>query len=295
MGSNGPSRYNDGDTALRGAGFMQRDQLDALAERIGERDLPAGDARMYLDRIQRSALIEEEGPPGPPCFGSRIMMEPAVRNFQLPRGTKTYNGSTKPQDWLNDYVTAVNVAGGNRRWAVRYVPQMLEGPARIWLNNLPPKSIQCWLDFEDAFNSNFTSTYKRPNRPQQLSACKQRENETDREYLTRWSTMRNSCEGVVESQAIGWFAEGCRHGSMLWQRLKREMPATLAETIRIADSYALGDPTQPAEQYSMPRYGGNDGSGVSRRNDRQDFRNKRKEEYPDRGYGSNHVAAVDQQ
>ena len=112
-----------------------------------------------------------------------------------------------------------------------------------------PKSIQCWLDFEDAFNSNFTSTYKRPNRPQQLSACKQRENETDREYLTRWSTMRNSCEGVVESQAIGWFAEGCRHGSMLWQRLKREMPATLAETIRIADSYALGDPTQPAEQY----------------------------------------------
>src|SRR3954469_2690247 len=32
---------------------------------------------------------------------------------------------------------------------------------------------------------------------------------------------------------------------VLWQRLQRDMPTTLAETIRIADSYALGDPTQP--------------------------------------------------
>ena len=168
------------------------------------------------------------------------MREPPVPNFQLARGTKTYDGSTKPEDWLTNYVTAVHIAGGNHRWAVRYIPQMLEGPARIWLNNLLEKSIDCWLDFSEAFVSNFTSTYKRPNRPQQLSMCKQRDDETDREYLTRWSTMRNSCEGAIESQAITWFAQGCRHGTMLWQR---EMPTTLAETIKIADMYALGDPT----------------------------------------------------
>ena len=107
------------------------------------------------------------------------MREPPVRNFQLNRGAKTYDGSKKPEDWLTDYVTAVSIAGGNRRWAVRYVPQMLEGPARIWLNNLRTGSIDCWLDFEEAFISNFTSTYKRPNRPQQLAICRQRGNETD--------------------------------------------------------------------------------------------------------------------
>jgi hypothetical protein len=32
---------------------------------------------------------------------------------------------------------------------------------------------------------------------------------------------------------------------MLWQKLQREMPAILAKTIKIADSYALGDPMQP--------------------------------------------------
>jgi hypothetical protein len=50
---------------------------------------------------------------------------------------------------LEDYSTAVNITGGNLRWAVRYVPQMLEGPARIWLNNLPAGSINGWMDFEE--------------------------------------------------------------------------------------------------------------------------------------------------
>ena len=95
-----------------------------------------------------------------------------ISNFQLPRGKKTYDGSTKPEDWLTDYVTVVHIAGGSRRWAVRYVPQMLEGPARIWLNNLEENSIEYWLDFSEAFVSNFSSTYKRPNRPQQLSVCR---------------------------------------------------------------------------------------------------------------------------
>ena len=37
---------------------------------------------------------------------------------------------------------------------------------------------------------------------------------------------------------------------MLWQKLQREMPITMAETIRIADMYALGDPLQPTIQTS---------------------------------------------
>ena len=153
------------------------------------------------------------------------------------------------------------------------------------------------MDFELEFNSNFSSTYQRPNRPQQQSMCRQGDNENDRDYLTRWSTLRNSCEGVIESQAIAWFAQGCKHGSMLWQRLQREMPLTLAETIRIADSYALGDPSQPLVNSvdTGKRYPGNQVAGSSRRNDRQDFGGKRRDDQPDPRYGSHQVAAVEQE
>ena len=80
---------------------------------------------------------------------------------------------------------------------------------------------------------------------------------------------------------------------MLWQRQQREMSTTLAETIRIADSYALGDPLQPVLNLDEPskKYLGNHGP---RRGERPDYGNKRREDQPDYRYGSNQVAAVTQ-
>ena len=95
----------------------------------------------------------------------------------LPRDTPKYNGAVKPEDWLSDYLTAVRIAGGNRRVAVRYAPLMLQGTARTWLNSLPKDSVNCWEDFTSAFTHNFTSTYDRPNLPRQLALCVQGKDE----------------------------------------------------------------------------------------------------------------------
>ncbi|KAK1600778.1 hypothetical protein QYE76_017989 [Lolium multiflorum] len=117
-----PERYEEVDSGAERVVVYR----NPLGGRLGERCLPDRDARHRLDRVYLSEIIEAEGPPGPKCFGPRIMKEgPPVRNFQLPRDTKTYDGTTKPEDWLADYVTAVYVAGGggtvagggNRRWA----------------------------------------------------------------------------------------------------------------------------------------------------------------------------------
>jgi hypothetical protein len=109
--------------------------------------------------------------------------------------------------------------------------------------------------------------------------------------------MRNSCEGVVETQVVMWFAQGCRHGTMLWQRLQRNMPATLAKTIKIADSYALGDPMQPtlalAGQGQNQR--NNSGAGGSGQFYGPDNRNKRRDDRPDYRFGLSQVAAIEQE
>ena len=71
----------------------------------------------------------------------RIRDEPFPKGFSLPRDTPKYNGSVKPEDWLIDYSMAVSIANDNRRAAVKYVPLMLQGTARTWLNSLKPHSI----------------------------------------------------------------------------------------------------------------------------------------------------------
>jgi hypothetical protein len=75
------------------------------------------------------------------------------------------------------------------------------------------------------------------------------------------------------------------------------MPATLSETIRIADSYALGDPTQPTLSSSGQGQSqrNNNGAGALGQFYRPDNRNKRRDDRPDYRYGSSQVAAVEEE
>jgi hypothetical protein len=99
--------------------------------RIGERvDPPKDDARHRLNQLVDSKFDEEESSAGPVCFGPRIRNEPFLAKFALPHDMPKYTGAVKPEDWLSDYVTAVDIAGGNKRTAVRYAPLMLIGSAQ---------------------------------------------------------------------------------------------------------------------------------------------------------------------
>jgi hypothetical protein len=116
--------------------------------RIGECvDPPKDDARHRLNQLADSKFDEEESSAGPVCFGPRIRNEPFPAKFALPCDMPEYTGVVKPEDWLSDYVTAVDIAGGNKRTAVRYAPLMLTGSARTWLNSLPALQINSWHDF----------------------------------------------------------------------------------------------------------------------------------------------------
>src|SRR3954466_7045158 len=219
-----------------------------LGGRLGRREgVGENDARLRIDRLHRSLVLEEEDELGPPCFGPRIRDEPFPKGFTLPRDTPKYTGSVKPEDWLVDYSTAVDIASGNKRVAVKYVPLMLQGTARTWLNSLKPRSINSWVDFTEAFVRNFTSTPQRPPKPRQLSLCVQGPDESTRDYLTRWAELRNSCEGVHEVQAIEYFTAGCREGTLLKHKLLCDEPETLDELLIIADKYATADSSMKTE------------------------------------------------
>ena len=114
-----------------------------MSNRLGARQIGENDARHRIEQLEKDTQTEEEGPAGPGCFGHRIRAEQFPKGFTLPRDTPKYNGTVKPEDWLTDYMTAVGIAGGSRRVAVRYAPLMLQGSARSWVNSLPKNSINC--------------------------------------------------------------------------------------------------------------------------------------------------------
>jgi hypothetical protein len=97
---------------------------------------------------------------GPMCFGQRIRDEPTPHGFKIEKNIHQYNGVDMPLTWLQDYFNAVQFAGGSPNVDVRYLPLMLSGTARYWINDLMENSIQTWFDMQTAFTENFEGTYK---------------------------------------------------------------------------------------------------------------------------------------
>ena len=86
---------------------------------------------------------------------------------QFPEGFKpvnieSYDGTTDPAVWIEDFLLHIHMAHGDDLHAIKYLPLKLKGPARHWLNSLPAESISCWEDLEAAFFDNFQGTYVRP-------------------------------------------------------------------------------------------------------------------------------------
>ncbi|KAM0925026.1 hypothetical protein ACQ4PT_004461 [Festuca glaucescens] len=131
--------------------------------------------------------------------------------------------------------------------------------------------------------------------------CRQGPAESDRDYLTRWCEMRNSCEGVHEIQAISFFIAGCRANTMMCHKLRRSEPKTMAAPMAIANKYALAEEAGQTSAGEPPAVTWHDrvepakskpAEGSSHGNHRDNYRGKRNSDQPDRRYGTAHVAAV---
>jgi hypothetical protein len=88
---------------------------------------------------------------GPKCFGQRIRDEPIPHGFKIEKNICQYNGVDRPLTWLQDYFNTVQFAGGSPNVVVRYLPLMLSGTARQWINVLVENSIQTWFDMQTTF------------------------------------------------------------------------------------------------------------------------------------------------
>jgi hypothetical protein len=76
-----------------------------------------------------------------------------------PHLPEKYDGSTNPSEFLQVYITAITAAGGNDVIMASYFHVALTGPARTWLMNLTPGSIQSWGELCVQFTANFASAY----------------------------------------------------------------------------------------------------------------------------------------
>ncbi|KAK1644128.1 hypothetical protein QYE76_061933 [Lolium multiflorum] len=160
-----------------------------------------------------------------------------------------------------------------------------KGLARAWLRGLPKGSIKSWDDLVDAFVANFQATYKRPVGIEELRNCQQKQKESMRSYIGRFTKLLNAAEDVSVDRAIDAFSDGVRRESYI-EELGRKKPKTITKLMEIANSWADGE-----DNVQRPRQRSDDEDDDQPKHDsgsRRD-RNKRRK---NRNYDDNNLVAA---
>jgi hypothetical protein len=143
-----------------------------------------------------------------------------------PINIESYDGTTDPVVWIEDFLLHIHMARGDNLHAIKYLPLKLKGPARYWLNSLPENSIGSWEDLEDAFRDNFQETYVRPPDADDLSHIVQQPGESARELWTRFLVKKNQIVDCPDAEALAAFKHSVRD-EWLARHLGQEGPKSM--------------------------------------------------------------------
>ncbi|KAK1616587.1 hypothetical protein QYE76_022104 [Lolium multiflorum] len=178
---------------------------------------------------------------GADCLSYKIRETMPPKKFKpTPTDAAKYDGQQEPRSWIDDYLQTVILHKGNQIAAMQCLQLYLKDSARAWLRGLPKGSIKSWDDLVDAFVANFQATYKRPVGIEELRNCQQKQKESMRSYIGRFTKLLNAAEDVSVDRAIDAFSDGVRRESYI-EELGRKKPKTITKLMEIANSWADGE------------------------------------------------------
>ena len=112
----------------------------------------------------------------------------------------------------------------------------LTGPGFEWFKNLRPGSVQSFKDLKDMFLARFATSMVQKKTKMYSWLIRQENNESLRQYLTRFTAESNKVDRFDDSDAITAIIEGLRIGDFLKSVVDR-VPYTMAELMNRAKTF----------------------------------------------------------
>jgi hypothetical protein len=148
-----------------------------------------------------------------------------------------YDGTSNPSEFLQVYVTAITLAGGNTDVMATYFHVALSRPARTWLMNLALGSIFTWEELCARFVANFASAYQQHGVEAHLHAVRQEPRETLRTFISCFTKVQGTIPRISNASIITAFRQGVRDKKML-EKLATHDVETIPTLFALADKCA---------------------------------------------------------
>ena len=177
-----------------------------------------------------------------------------------PHLPEKYDGTTNPSEFLQVYVTTITAAGGNGAVMASYFHVALTGPARTWLMNLTPGTIQYWEELCAGLTANFASAYQQHGVEAHLHAVRQKPRETLRAFISRFTKVRGTIPRISDASIITAFRQGVRDEKML-EKLATHEVESVTTLFSLADKCARA--AEGRAWHSAPQDGDTKAGGSS--------------------------------
>lgn len=123
----------------------------------------------------------------------------------MPLGINNYDGKMDPNIWLRWYSSVVEAAGGNDTTMMLNFPDVMEQTPLTWLESLCPDSIDSWHALKKAFVTNYQGSFEGPGNKYDLRSCKQRHDESLREFNRRFWAIKATCVPIPDNEVTDYF------------------------------------------------------------------------------------------
>ncbi|GJX50587.1 reverse transcriptase domain-containing protein [Tanacetum coccineum] len=202
---------------------------------------------------ETTPIMKKEGGNGNPRYPAYRRAAQAVEDTgsQNQKGTSlrmrmTWRcpGYVKRTGDPEDHVKKFQAAAQVERWAMPTWCHMfnstLIGAARVWFDELPPKSIDGYKDLKAAFLAYFMQQKKHVKDPVEIHNIKQRDGETIKDFMERFKVETGLMKGAPECMRISGFMHGVNNPE-LTKRLNKHVPKTMEEMMIATTAFIRGE------------------------------------------------------
>ncbi|GKA83736.1 reverse transcriptase domain-containing protein [Tanacetum coccineum] len=154
-----------------------------------------------------------------------------IEDYPLPDGLKmpshigSYDGKGDPDNFLHLFEGAIRMQKWLMPVACHMFTYTLKDSARIWWNSQKTGSILNYEDLKAKFRSHFSQQKKFTKTHLAVHNIKQREGESTRAFITRYTDDTLQILGLHEEQRISGFVHGLRTRSLV-EHLSTYLPST---------------------------------------------------------------------
>nr|GEV56205.1 reverse transcriptase domain-containing protein [Tanacetum cinerariifolium] len=264
---------------------MKRRRDNSLPSSVSKSD--SSDENQWKSKSKRLRPTDEDDLTRPWMCEEKTPFTPRIRNFEssrktrMPNNEKTYDGTRDPEDHVKVFQAAVQV----ERWAMPTWCHMfnstLIGTARVWFDELPPKSIDGYKDLRAEFLSYFMQQKKYVKDPVEIHNIKQKDGESIEDFIERFKKETGRMKGAPECMRIFGFMYGVNNLELI-KRLNEQVPKTMEEMMITTTAFIRGEAAAASKKKDHVSWKPHDQSKRHPSDKRSNFRSHSKE-----GKGSN--------